>query len=159
MLRSLAEACCGPAETLTKLNRLLVDDFPAGKFVTLVYAVLDPAARTVTFANAGHLHPLLITSNGSRFVNVERGLPLGLSCGDYSECTLNLPEGSRFVLYSDGMTEALNADGEEYGLARLAAHAISREASALSISDNVQAFTEGSALADDASVVFIGAGS
>ena len=42
MLRSLAEANCSPAEVLTKLNHLLVDDFPAGKFVTLVYAVLDP---------------------------------------------------------------------------------------------------------------------
>src|SRR5271166_3270142 len=41
MLRSLAEACCGPAEVLTKLNSLLVEDFPAGKFVTLVYGVLD----------------------------------------------------------------------------------------------------------------------
>jgi sigma-B regulation protein RsbU (phosphoserine phosphatase) len=157
MLRSLAEACCGPAETLTKLNHLLVDDFPAGKFVTLVYAVLDPAAHTVTFANAGHLHPLLITGSDNRFVNTERGLPLGLSCGDYSECTLNLPEGSRFVFYSDGITEAINALGEEYGLARLAAHAVSPQASALSIADDVQTFTSGATLLDDASVVFIGA--
>src|SRR3989442_15895489 len=52
MLRSLAEACCSPAEVLAKLNGLLVEDFPAGKFVTLVYAVLDPATSTVTFANA-----------------------------------------------------------------------------------------------------------
>ena len=60
MLRSLAEACCTPGEVLTKLNGLLVEDFPAGKFVTLIYAVLDPAARSVTFANAGHLRPLLV---------------------------------------------------------------------------------------------------
>src|SRR5580693_8987859 len=60
MLRSLAEACCTPGEVLTKLNSLLVEDFPAGKFVTLVYAVLDPATRNVVFANAGHLHPLFI---------------------------------------------------------------------------------------------------
>ena len=60
MLRSLAEACCSPGEVLTRLNKLLVDDFPAGKFVTMVYAVLDPAARSVVFANAGHLRPLFI---------------------------------------------------------------------------------------------------
>src|SRR4029077_18040228 len=47
MLRSLAEACSTPAEVLTKLNGLLVEDFPAGRFVTLVYAVLDPATRIV----------------------------------------------------------------------------------------------------------------
>jgi sigma-B regulation protein RsbU (phosphoserine phosphatase) len=158
MLRSLAEACCGPAETLTKLNRLLVDDFPAGKFVTLIYAVLDPVARTVTFANAGHLHPLLIHSTGSRFVNTERGLPLGLSCGDYSECTLSLPEGSRFVFYSDGISEAVNPDGEEYGLARLATHALNSAASALSIADDVQTYANGEPLLDDASVVFIASG-
>jgi phosphoserine phosphatase RsbU/P len=58
MLRSLAEAACTPGEVLTKLNRLLVEDFPAGRFVTMVYVVLDPAKRTLTFANAGHLPPL-----------------------------------------------------------------------------------------------------
>src|SRR5882672_979030 len=73
MLRSLAEACCSPGEVLTKLNGLLVEDFPAGKLVTLVYAVLDPAARTVVFANAGHLRPLLIDGNGEHFLEVERG--------------------------------------------------------------------------------------
>ncbi len=42
MLRSLAEACCSPAEVLARLNRLLVEDLPTGRFVTLVYAVFDP---------------------------------------------------------------------------------------------------------------------
>jgi phosphoserine phosphatase RsbU/P len=136
MLRSLAEACCSPGEVLTKLNQLMLDDFPAGKFVTMVYAVLNPAARTVVFANAGHLRPLLIDDDGARFLDVERGLPLGLGSGDYSECRINLPEGSRLVFYSDGITEAENANEEEYGLDRLAAHAIEPEASALSILDD-----------------------
>lgn len=158
MLRSLAEACCSPAEVLTKLNCLLVADFPAGKFVTLVYAVLDPGARTVTFANAGHLKPLLIGQSGQHFLDVERGLPLGLSCGDYSECQVSLSEGSRLVFYSDGITEALNPSGEEYGLARLAEHAAKKGASAVSIVDDVRAFANGLGLRDDASVVFVGVG-
>ena len=158
MLRSLAEACCGPAEVLTKLNELLVADFPAGRFVTLVYAVLDPAARTVTFANAGHLKPLLIEQTGPHFLDVERGLPLGLSCGDYSECHVSLSEGSRLVFYSDGITEALNPGGEEYDLARLAEHAGKKGASAVSIVDDVRAFANGLGLHDDASVVFVGVG-
>ncbi len=156
MLRSLAEACCGPAEVLTKLNSMLVDDFPAGKFVTMVYAVLDPAAHTVTFANAGHLRPLLIDDSGARFLDVERGLPLGLQCGDYSECQINLSPGSRLVFYSDGITEAVNASDEEYGLERLAAHAVCKEASAVSIVDDVRAFSNGAGVRDDASVVFLG---
>ena len=158
MLRSLAEACCSPGEVLTKLNGLLVEDFPAGKFVTLVYAVLDPAIRTVTFANAGHLHPLFIDGNGAQFLDTERGLPLGLSCGDYSETTVDLTPGSRLVFYSDGITEAVNADEEEYGLERLAEHAVSPGASAVSIVDNVRAYANGAEVRDDATVVFVGVG-
>src|SRR5712691_7870368 len=158
MLRSLAEASCTPGEVLTKLNRLLVEDFPAGKFVTLVYAVLDPATSTVTFANAGHLHPLLIDQATVRFIDVERGLPLGLSCGDYSECQIVLSEGSRLVFYSDGITEAVNGEDHEYGLERLAEHAIGPLASAVSIVDDVRAFANGSCLRDDATVVFVGVG-
>src|SRR6202140_422397 len=120
MLRSLAEACCTPGEVLTKLNCLLVEDFPAGKFVTLIYAVLDPTTRSVVFANAGHLLPLFIDAKGEHFLEPERGLPLGISCGDYSETEVNLSEGSRLVFYSDGITEAANREEQEYGLEGLA---------------------------------------
>ena len=63
ILRSLAENCAQPGEVLDCLNRLLLNDFPIGRFVTMLYAVLDPAARTLTIANAGHPWPLL--ANGS----------------------------------------------------------------------------------------------
>jgi sigma-B regulation protein RsbU (phosphoserine phosphatase) len=158
MLRSLAEACCTPGEVLTKLNSLLVEDFPAGRFVTMVYAVLDPAARTVTFANAGHLRPLLMDLSGARFLDTERGLPLGLGCGDYSECQISLAEGSRLVFYSDGITEAENAHEEEYGLERLAEHVAKPGASAVSIVEDVRVFANGAGVRDDASVVFVGVG-
>ncbi len=158
MLRSLAEACCTPAEVLTKLNALLVEDFPSGKFVTLVYGVLDPATRTVTFANAGHLHPLFIDDDGARFLDTERGIPLGIGCGDYSETCIKLSPGSRLVFYSDGITEAVNADEQEYGLDRLAEHSGSAGASAVSIVDDVRAFANGSGVRDDATVVFVGVG-
>jgi sigma-B regulation protein RsbU (phosphoserine phosphatase) len=158
VFRSLAEACCTPGEVLTRLNELLVNDFPAGKFVTMVYAVLDPATRTVVFANAGHLRPLFIDDDGERFVDTERGLPLGLSCGDYSETEIRLSAGSKLVFYSDGITEAENSKQEEYGLGRLAEHAIKPDASAVSILDDVRSFVNGSNLRDDASVVFVGVG-
>jgi sigma-B regulation protein RsbU (phosphoserine phosphatase) len=158
MLRSLAEACCTPGEVLTRLNQLLVDDFPAGKFVTMVYAVLDPSTRTVVFANAGHLRPLFIDQQGEHFLDTERGLPLGLGCGDYSESGVTLSEGSKLVFYSDGITEAENAKGEEYGLCRLAGHAGKAGSSAVSIVDDVRSFTNGTNLRDDASVVFVGVG-
>src|ERR1039457_4764896 len=84
ILRSLVEAACTPGEVLAKLNRLLVEDFPAGRFVTMVYGVLDPVKRTLTFANAGHLQPLLVTGTSAQFLDVERGIPLGLGPGDFS---------------------------------------------------------------------------
>ncbi|HEY6337184.1 MAG TPA: GAF domain-containing SpoIIE family protein phosphatase [Candidatus Sulfotelmatobacter sp.] len=157
MLRSLAEACCTPGEVLTKLNRLLAEDFPAGKFVTMVYAVLDPAARTVTFANAGHLRPLLVDDRSARFLDTERGMPLGLG-GDYSECQISLGEGSRLVFYSDGITEATDTNEEEYGLSRLAEHVAKPEASAVSIVEDVRCFANGTGVSDDATIVFIGVG-
>jgi len=158
MLRSLAEACCTPAEVLTKLNSLLVEDFPAGKFVTLVYGVLDPVAGSVTFANAGHLHPLLVDNSGPRFVETEHGLPLGLSCGEYSQTTVALTAGSKLVFYSDGISEATNELEEEYGLDRLVQHVACPDASAISVLDDVRAFTKDVVLCDDASVVFVSVG-
>jgi phosphoserine phosphatase RsbU/P len=158
VMRSLAEACCTPGEVLTRLNQLLVDDFPAGKFVTMVYAVLDPAARSVIFANAGHLRPLFIDGQGEHFLDTERGLPLGLGCGDYSETRIALSEGSKLVFYSDGITEAENVSEEEYGLCRLAKHSVKPGSSAVSILDDVSSFSNGARLRDDASVVFVGVG-
>ncbi len=154
MLRSLAEACCTPAEVMTKLNRLLVEDFPAGRFVTMVFAVLDPQKRTITFANAGHLRPLLITPEVSRFLDSEKGLPLGLGFGEFSETEVAFPVGSRIVFYSDGITEAEHGD-EEYGLQRLQSHMEREDASAQSLLGDVRSFANSNGLSDDATLILI----
>jgi len=155
ILRSLIEAACTPGEVLAKLNRVLVEDFPAGRFVTMVYAVLDPAKRTLTFANAGHPPPLLMTGTSAQSLDVDRGIPLGLGRGDFSEVEIKLPVGSRLVLYSDGITEAENQADEEYGSARLQRHFLRADASAESLLDDVRSFADGSGLRDDASVIFV----
>jgi sigma-B regulation protein RsbU (phosphoserine phosphatase) len=123
--------------------------------VTMVYAVLDPANRTLTFANAGHLRPLLITGASARFLDVERGIPLGLGPGDFSESEVKLPAGSRVVFYSDGITEAENQADEEYGLAGLQKHFSRADASAESLLADVRSFADGSGLRDDASVILV----
>lgn len=155
MLRSLAETSCTPSEVLTKLNRLLVEDFPAGRFVTMVYAVLDPARRKLLFASAGHLQPLLVAGGQARFVETEKGIPLGIGPGDFSQIEVDLPEHSRLVLYSDGITEAEDPDGEEYGAKRLQNHVLQPGASAESILADVRAFANGTGLRDDATVIFV----
>ncbi len=155
MSRSLAENSCSPAEVLTKLNQLLVEDFPSGRFVTMVYAVLDPARRTFKFANAGHLPPLLVEATGVKFLETEMGLPLGIRHGTYSEASIPLSPGARIALYSDGITEATNPGDEEYGAARLAAHLQQSEASMESLLQDVRAFANGAGLQDDATVVMM----
>ncbi len=67
MLRSLAQTCTGPGQVLTRLNRLLVEDFPSGRFVTMLFAVLNPSTRTLTFSSAGHLRPLLVDARWRAF--------------------------------------------------------------------------------------------
>jgi phosphoserine phosphatase RsbU/P len=155
ILRSLVEAACSPGEVLTKLNRLLVEDFPAGRFVTMVYAVLDPIKRTLIFANAGHPRPLLVTGMSAQFIDVERGIPLGLGPSDFSEVEVKLPIGARLVFYSDGITEAGAPADEEYGLVRLEEHFLRADASAESLLDDVRSFAVGPGLRDDASVILV----
>ena len=154
MLRSLATACC-PSEVLAKLNPLLVNDFPSGRFVTMLYAILDPTERTLRFASAGHLRPLLIEDSEARFLETERGLPLGIGLGEYSEAEIHLSQGSRLLFYSDGITEATNPEGEEYGAERLERHFRQADASAESILEDVRTFADGEGLHDDATVILV----
>src|SRR5947209_2936605 len=158
MLRSLAEAGCGPGEVLVRLNDLMVQDFPSGKFVTMVYAVLDPASRKLTFANAGHLRPLLATNNGARFIDTDRGMPLGLGFCSFSETRVHLAEGSRLLFYSDGITEAMNPQQEEYGDVRLRDHVLRADSSTEGLLEDVRFFANGTGLHDDATVIMIKSG-
>jgi sigma-B regulation protein RsbU (phosphoserine phosphatase) len=159
MMRSLAQTCSGPGEVLTRLNRLLVEDFPSGRFVTMLFAVLNPSTRTLTFSSAGHLRPLLLDAQGARFLDSERGMPLGLGHGEFSESQVHLPKGSRMVFYSDGITEATGGSDrgsdEEYGADRMRDHILDPESSADSLLADVRCFANGEGLHDDATVIFV----
>lgn len=155
MLRSLADTCKSPAEVLNKLNRLMVEDFPSGKFVTLIYAVLDPAKRTLKFASAGHLPPLLVNTDGARFLQSELGMPLGLTRGEFSDTQIQLGEGSRLLFYSDGITEAAGPSDEEYGPERLRDHVVRVNASTESVLADVRKHVNGAGLQDDATVILV----
>ncbi len=155
MLRSLAEACQCPGDVLNRLNRLLVNDFPLGRFVTLLYGVLDPKARTIAIANAGHLRPLLALDGRSDVVETGSGLPLGMPSESYERHMIELKPGARLVLYSDGITEAENERGEEYGVERLREHVLRPEATAHTVLDDVRRFAGTRTLRDDATVIFL----
>lgn len=157
ILRLYAEQGNPPSEVLSRVNRTLLNDFPSARFVTLVYAVIDPAKQTLTFANAGHLQPLLVNSDGSQFLETDAGLPLGIMNSDYSEREVAMPPGSRLFLYSDGVTEAINSAEEEYGSSRLRDHVCNAPASVQSLLSDVDGFTNGHPAADDVTIVVLAA--
>jgi sigma-B regulation protein RsbU (phosphoserine phosphatase) len=160
MLRSLAQTGSGPAEVLTRLNKLMIEDFPSGRFVTMVYAELDPSSRVMRIASAGHLAPLLVEPSGHRWINHEHGLPLGISASKFSETEVTLGEHSRIAFYSDGITEAdidsAGIDsGEEYGAERLLAQMQSPDVTPDSLLADVRKFANGTGLRDDATVILV----
>jgi phosphoserine phosphatase RsbU/P len=111
-----------PAEAIGRLNRAFCDSGWEDRFVTMVLAVLDPRRHEVTVVNAGHLPPLL--RRGPAAVEavgqVETRLPLGVERDeDYVASTFALAPGHSLVLYTDGITEAMNGRDELYGQQRL----------------------------------------
>ena len=107
--------------SMAKVNYLLWESIERNQFVTAIYGILDASNKTLSYSNAGHNPPLLIKAGGeTRFVdNGEQ--PLGMFRDTrYHEYHLMLEPGDVLVLYTDGVTEAANTEGEEFGRDRLA---------------------------------------
>lgn len=107
--------------SMAKVNYLLWESIERNQFVTAFYGILDGPNRTLSYSNAGHSPVLLVEANGEhRFI--DRGnVPLGMFRDTrYHEYYLSLEPGDLLVLYTDGVTEANNASGEEFGRERLA---------------------------------------
>jgi sigma-B regulation protein RsbU (phosphoserine phosphatase) len=154
LLRSMARLYQSPALTLTHLNQALTEDFPSGKFVTMIYGVLDTPSREFTLGSAGHPRPMLINHDCS-FVQIDTGLPLGLGASSYPEYTVRLDPGTHLLLYTDGITESMNLDDEEYGPARLREHFLQPDACIAGLIDEIRRFGSDSDLTDDATAVLI----
>jgi sigma-B regulation protein RsbU (phosphoserine phosphatase) len=113
-----------PARLLDHVNRHLAARYTVDSdtFVTAFYGVYDPAARTLTYASAGHNPPRLkrCVDGTLDLLDGATALPLGIFPDQvYHEQTYRLVPGDRLVLYTDGITEAHNERGEMFGLARL----------------------------------------
>jgi len=155
VLRLVAETGLPPGEVLSRVNSILLKDFPTGKFVTMVYGLLDPKQRSIVFANAGHLHPLLVDSSGTHFLATDTGLPLGIQECSFSERRVEMASGNRLVFYSDGVTEAMNSSLQQYGETRLHDHIVKPSATVQSLLDDVRSFTASQPASDDVTVVMI----
>ena len=107
---------------LEALNESLFEHSTSGMFVTLLYAVVDSAARTLSYGSAGHL-PMIRKIGGAgaiEFLDQATGIPLGITRGArYTVHTSALEKGDLLFLYTDGIIEARDRKGHEFGLARL----------------------------------------
>jgi len=155
ILRMFAEKGLPPGEVLSNVNRILVKDLPKTKFVTMIYAVIDPDEKNVVFANAGHLSPIFSDSSGLSLLNTDSGLPLGILDGAFADHKVEMTTGSRLFLYSDGITEAMNSVSEEYGEERIKLHLSNPASSTKSLLENVNDFLNGFPSSDDMTVVMI----
>jgi sigma-B regulation protein RsbU (phosphoserine phosphatase) len=140
---------------LSRVNRILLKDFPVAKFVTMIYALLDPRTRSVTFANAGHPPPIFVGPLQGEFLNTDSGTPLGIQEGHFTERNVEMSAGSRLVLYSDGVTEAMNISMKQYGEDRLLDHVSQAPATLQSIVQDVRSFTTGQHVSDDLTVMVV----
>lgn len=122
MLRELCvENKLAPADMLARLNRRLHSTRLEARFIALTFALYNAGDRTLTIANAGGTHPLLLRGGQVTEIPID-GIPLGLFPeADYSVSTLKLLEGDVLIFASDGILESENAKQEEFGLERLSA--------------------------------------
>jgi sigma-B regulation protein RsbU (phosphoserine phosphatase) len=109
-----------PAGVARWLNRWLLANPVAEPFVTLVYGILDTQTARFRYISAGHPPLLLVRSDGTLASHPSTGLPLGCSeASEFAEHELALRPGDRLFLYSDGILEAFNGSGEQFGAERL----------------------------------------
>jgi sigma-B regulation protein RsbU (phosphoserine phosphatase) len=123
-VRAFASGSTSPSRLCNSINSVLCANLACGKFVTLFYGVLDAHSRTLQYSSAGHLRPILIDSNGS-VEHLESGdALLGVFPNwNYKDATVELKPGALLLLFTDGITEAMASDGEEFGEDRLIAAA------------------------------------
>lgn len=162
IMRAVASRDKATDEVIRESNDLITADASAGMFVTLFYCVLDRDSGHLVYVNAGHNPPLHYRSETATLHTL---LPTGMAMGvlqgnTYSVGNVSLAPGDLLVLYTDGVTEAFNHDGEEFGEGRLmdiviASHDSNAEDLLEIIFSRVNEFTGGATQSDDITVVVI----
>ncbi len=159
MFASQALYADGPSAAVTQMNKALCRRGLESRFVTLMFGVVD-ADGSLTYCNAGHNPPLVVGTAGVR--RLEEGGPVVglLEFAPFNQGTVRLDVGDTIVIFSDGVSEALDANGEEFGDVRLqdvAVTAADRSAQGMvdSVVAAVRAFTKGAPQSDDITVMVI----
>lgn len=115
-----AQTTTDPVNVVEELNQEFQINEESNQFFTMVYGILDLETLTVSYVNAAHSYPILSGSEGVRELDSESGFPIGVApevmC---SPEAVQLQSGDRFFVYSDGIIEAMNPDGDLFGEERL----------------------------------------
>jgi sigma-B regulation protein RsbU (phosphoserine phosphatase) len=160
-LRAATHIGYAPHISMSKVNYLLWESIERNQFVTAFYGILDATNRTLSYSNAGHNPPLLMRVDGTVRFEERGGVPLGMFRDSrYYEYFETIEPGEVFVLYTDGVTEAMNSTDEEYGRDRLVtAVRACRELPAREMIDfihrDLTAWTEGRGAHDDVTFFII----
>ncbi|MGQ9631256.1 MAG: GAF domain-containing SpoIIE family protein phosphatase [bacterium] len=121
ILRTYATGLSDPGEILTMMNNAICGDTEIGRFITVLYMILNPRTRELDFANGGH-DPMIVyrsTKKTCEFFE-EGGRPIGIAGGiSYNSSRLRMEPGDVAVLYTDGVPEAMNPKREQFGFGRL----------------------------------------
>ncbi len=119
-VRGLSSLSLAPNLLCSRLNSIVYRNTDSDRFITFLYAQLDGATRRLTYVNAGHNAPFVVRSDGSHERLREGGTVLGVfATRNYEMGSAQLSPGDRVILFTDGVTEACNPAGEEFGEARL----------------------------------------
>ena len=160
-VRAFAQDAAAPSSICASVNRLLCRNMAPGRFATFFYARIDAGARRLVYSNAGHNPPLHISQDGALTTMNTGGMVLGVFPDTgYEQAELPLQRGDRLVFYTDGITEARDPNGDEYGEERLMASALdvrreSADAIKTRLLDDVNRFTGGK-FEDDATLIVVG---
>jgi phosphoserine phosphatase RsbU/P len=160
-VRVLAEESCDVADVITRLNRHTAANCPANRFITFFFGVVDSRTGALAYANAGHNPPMLVRAGGQTETLDGGGLVMGLFANArYDRYETGLNPGDALVLYSDGVTEAMNPDGEEFGEDRLMETIrVNRHRTAsemvTAINEQLTVFAAGAPAADDVTLLIL----
>ena len=160
LLKGAAIGSESPCEVLREVNSLLHEDNEASMFVTVLYAVYDTATGELTYASGGHDAPLVVHADGSStLLPLTGGVALGIVPDfPFEQHSTTIVPGDTVIMYTDGVTEAMNGSREQFGIEGLrqvfaaSPPASSREASR-AIFDAVSSFAGDTPQSDDVTCV------
>ena len=121
LLKGAAIGTVDPGEALQEVNELLYEENETLMFVTVLYSIYNPETGRLTYSNGGHDAPMLVRPDGSsELLPLTGGVALGIAPDiEYPSHTVQLEPGDTVMLYTDGITEAMNGDGEQFGVERM----------------------------------------